>query len=46
MEEVLAIVLAGGIGTRLQPLTKIRSKPAVPFGGAQGKSSIPTPIKK
>ncbi|OGO30325.1 MAG: glucose-1-phosphate adenylyltransferase [Chloroflexi bacterium RBG_16_56_11] len=33
MEEVLAIVLAGGIGTRLQPLTKIRSKPAVPFAG-------------
>ncbi len=31
--KVLAIVLAGGKGTRLHPLTKERSKPAVPFGG-------------
>lgn len=31
--SVLAIVLAGGKGTRLSPLTKERSKPAVPFGG-------------
>ncbi|MGH9418226.1 MAG: glucose-1-phosphate adenylyltransferase [Terriglobales bacterium] len=31
--RVLAVVLAGGRGTRLQPLTKFRSKPAVPFGG-------------
>ncbi|HEY7856285.1 MAG TPA: sugar phosphate nucleotidyltransferase, partial [Terriglobales bacterium] len=31
--RVLAIVLAGGRGERLQPLTKYRSKPAVPFGG-------------
>ncbi|MCC6531716.1 MAG: glucose-1-phosphate adenylyltransferase [Burkholderiales bacterium] len=30
---VLAIVLAGGEGTRLNPLTAERSKPAVPFGG-------------
>ena len=28
-----AIVLAGGKGTRLEPLTSFRSKPAVPFGG-------------
>lgn len=35
MEEprVLAIVLAGGEGKRLQPLTRDRAKPAVPFGG-------------
>jgi glucose-1-phosphate adenylyltransferase len=33
MNEVLAIVLAGGRGDRLQPLTLDRSKPAVPFGG-------------
>lgn len=33
MSEVLAIVLAGGRGDRLQPLTLERSKPAVPFGG-------------
>jgi glucose-1-phosphate adenylyltransferase len=32
-ESVLAIVLAGGEGTRLNPLTAERSKPAVPFGG-------------
>lgn len=31
--RVLAIVLAGGKGERLFPLTKHRSKPAVPFGG-------------
>src|SRR6266436_2488983 len=30
---VLGIVLAGGKGTRLYPLTKERAKPAVPFGG-------------
>ncbi|MCC7365416.1 MAG: glucose-1-phosphate adenylyltransferase [Dehalococcoidia bacterium] len=29
----LAIVLAGGEGKRLQPLTRSRAKPAVPFGG-------------
>ncbi|MEP7206939.1 MAG: glucose-1-phosphate adenylyltransferase [Casimicrobiaceae bacterium] len=32
-KRVLAIVLAGGEGTRLHPLTSVRSKPAVPFGG-------------
>ncbi len=32
--RVLAVVLAGGKGERLFPLTKYRSKPAVPFGGA------------
>lgn len=31
--KVLAIVLAGGEGTRLMPLTRDRAKPAVPFGG-------------
>jgi glucose-1-phosphate adenylyltransferase len=33
MDRVLTIVLAGGTGERLQPLTKVRSKPAVPFAG-------------
>ena len=32
--NVLAIVLAGGEGKRLFPLTEDRAKPAVPFGGA------------
>jgi glucose-1-phosphate adenylyltransferase len=31
--RVFAIVLAGGEGKRLQPLTRDRAKPAVPFGG-------------
>ena len=33
MAKVLAIVLAGGEGKRLAPLTADRAKPAVPFGG-------------
>ena len=33
LKKVLAIVLAGGEGKRLMPLTADRAKPAVPFGG-------------
>jgi glucose-1-phosphate adenylyltransferase len=33
MNRVLAIIMAGGAGERLQPLTRGRSKAAVPFGG-------------
>ena len=33
MKNVLAVVLAGGKGARLEPLTRDRAKPAVPFGG-------------
>src|SRR5574344_365011 len=32
-EDVLVMILAGGEGNRLFPLTKDRAKPAVPFGG-------------
>ncbi|MGA3155702.1 MAG: glucose-1-phosphate adenylyltransferase [Streptosporangiaceae bacterium] len=32
-QRILGIVLAGGAGTRLAPLTADRAKPAVPFGG-------------
>src|SRR5215471_10519797 len=31
--RTLALVMAGGQGTRLHPLTRDRAKPAVPFGG-------------
>jgi glucose-1-phosphate adenylyltransferase len=31
--DVLTIIMAGGRGTRLEPLTRDRAKPAVPFGG-------------
>jgi len=34
MKDVLTVILAGGKGSRLEPLTLDRSKPAVPFGGA------------
>ena len=34
MENLIAILLAGGAGERLYPLTKDTAKPAVPFGGA------------
>ncbi|MCJ2378239.1 glucose-1-phosphate adenylyltransferase [Vibrio sp. ZSDZ34] len=33
MQDTLTIVLAGGMGSRLSPLTDHRAKPAVPFGG-------------
>ena len=33
MNNVLSVILAGGKGSRLGPLTSDRSKPAVPFGG-------------
>jgi len=32
-KKTLAIILAGGAGSRLQPLTSLRAKPSVPFGG-------------
>ena len=33
MRDVLTFILAGGKGERLDPLTRDRAKPAVPFGG-------------
>ncbi len=33
LEKTLSVILAGGHGSRLKPLTEHRTKPAVPFGG-------------
>ena len=33
LRETVTMILSGGQGQRLSPLTKYRSKPAVPFGG-------------
>ena len=41
MDDVLAIILGGGRGTRLFPLTFKRSKPAVPIGGKYRLIDIP-----
>ena len=41
MAEVLCLVLGGGRGSRLSPLTKDRSKPAVPFAGKYRLVDIP-----
>lgn len=41
MNRVLAIILGGGAGTRLQPLTLSRAKPAVPLGGKYRLIDIP-----
>lgn len=41
MKDVLAIILGGGRGARLFPLTKFRAKPAVPIGGKFRLIDIP-----
>jgi glucose-1-phosphate adenylyltransferase len=41
MQDVLAIILGGGRGNRLSPLTLTRSKPAVPIGGKYRLIDIP-----
>src|SRR5215210_6008592 len=39
--NILAVILGGGAGTRLSPLTLLRSKPAVPLGGKYRLVDIP-----
>jgi glucose-1-phosphate adenylyltransferase len=41
MQDVLSLILGGGRGTRLYPLTKLRSKPAVPVAGKYRLIDIP-----
>ena len=41
MNKVLAVILGGGRGTRLSPLTKMRAKPAVPIAGKFRLIDIP-----
>src|SRR5512134_248843 len=41
MRSVLALILGGGQGSRLHPLTMLRSKPAVPIGGKYRLIDIP-----
>lgn len=41
MNKVLGLILGGGQGTRLYPLTKERAKPAVPLGGKYRLIDIP-----
>jgi len=41
VKKVLAIILGGGAGTRLYPLTKLRAKPAVPLGAKYRLIDIP-----
>lgn len=41
VQSVLGIILGGGAGTRLYPLTKKRAKPAVPLGGNYRLIDIP-----
>src|SRR5579863_3817333 len=41
MKDVLSLILGGGRGTRLYPLTMLRSKPAVPVAGKYRLIDIP-----
>ena len=41
MQDVVTVILGGGAGARLAPLTRYRAKPAVPFGGKFRLIDIP-----
>ncbi|MCV4691357.1 sugar phosphate nucleotidyltransferase, partial [Escherichia coli] len=40
-QNVIAVILGGGAGSRLFPLTRDRSKPAVPLGGKYRLIDVP-----
>jgi glucose-1-phosphate adenylyltransferase len=40
-DQVLAVILGGGVGKRLYPLTRLRSKPAVPIAGKYRLIDVP-----
>ena len=40
-DDILAVIMGGGRGARLHPLTQVRSKPAVPIGGKYRMIDIP-----
>ena len=44
MQDTLAVVLGGGAGSRLFPLTATRSKPAVPIGGKYRLIDVPVSL--
>ena len=41
LDNILAVILGGGVGKRLYPLTKQRAKPAVPIAGKYRLIDIP-----
>src|SRR5690606_36104371 len=41
MIKMICLILGGGVGSRLYPLTEKRSKPAVPIGGKYRRIDIP-----
>ena len=41
LNQILAVILGGGRGSRLYPLTKMRAKPAVPIAGKYRLIDIP-----
>ena len=41
LNDVLAVILGGGVGKRLYPLTKLRAKPAVPIAGKYRLIDVP-----
>lgn len=41
INDVLAVVMGGGVGKRLYPLTKLRAKPAVPIAGKYRLIDVP-----